>query len=87
MAKLAGVPREVTKRASVILEHLNEGSAVPEGKIAPKAKIAENPSGAVSFDDLARNDVIEKLEKLDPNTLTPIEALTKLFELKNLLTE
>ena len=87
VAKLAGVPREVTKRASVILEHLNEGSAVPEGKNAPKAKIAENPSGAVSFDDLARSDVIEKLEKLDPNTLTPIEALTKLFELKNLLTE
>ncbi|MBR5528227.1 MAG: DNA mismatch repair protein MutS, partial [Clostridia bacterium] len=84
VAKLAGVPKEVTKRASVILDSLNEGNAVPAGKNTKKTASSDT-YGAISFDDLSKNEIAEKLRALDINTLTPIEALTKLYELKNML--
>ena len=39
----------------------------------------------VSFEDLSKDNIAEELKKLDINTLTPIEAMTKLYELKNML--
>lgn len=85
VAKLAGVPNEVTKRASAILENLIEGAPVPLVKGAAKSTSKKETPTAVSFDDLSKEQVVEKLKALDINTLTPIEALTKLYELKNLL--
>ncbi len=86
VAKLAGVPKEITKRAQVILDSLVEGKSVPEGKLStPKKDSGEGGFREISFEDLGTFEVAEKLKALDLNTLTPIEALTKLYELKNLL--
>lgn len=84
VAKLAGVPKEVTKRAAVILDSLIDGKDIPSGKNTKKNTLQDN-SGMISLDDLSKNEIAEKLRALDINTLTPIEALTKLYELKNML--
>ncbi len=85
VAKLAGVPGEVTRRAQVILDSLIDGKAVPESKLMKKAQTADTGSVAISFDDLAKNEIADKLRAIDINTITPIEAMTKLYELKKLL--
>ncbi len=85
VAKLAGVPGEVTKRAQVILDSLIDGKDVPESKLMKKAQTSDVSSVAISFDDLAKNEIADKLRAIDINTITPIEAMTKLYELKKLL--
>ncbi len=84
VAKLAGVPGEVTRRAQVILDSLNEGKIIPESKTVKKAAANDAPI-AISFDDLAKNEIADALRAIDINTITPIEAMTKLYELKKLL--
>ena len=82
VAKLAGVPQSVVRRARVILEQLETGETVEAPKRAKPAPAQEEALGMDLFAGL-NNAVIEELRALDLNTLTPIEALTKLFELKN----
>jgi len=85
VAKLAGVPSEVTRRAQVILDSLIDGKDVPQSKLLKKAQTADSAPVAISFDDLAKNEIADKLRAIDINTITPIEAMTKLYELKKLL--
>ncbi len=86
VAKLAGVPTEITKRAQVILDSLITGDQIPKTKLAKQAS-AQAESDTVSFEDLSKDQVIDALKMTDINTLTPIEALTKLYELKRMLEE
>ncbi len=81
VAKLAGVPGSVVKRARVILKELENGQAVsaPKGAAAP----APEESGGMGMFTQQNAAVAQELKALDLNTLTPIEALTKLYELKN----
>ncbi len=82
VAKLAGVPDEVIKRAREILKNLENQKVVPLNK---KLKERTFDDGMTfSFDDLSENEVCKKLRKLDLDTLTPIEAMTTLYELKKL---
>ena len=83
VALLAGVPQSVVSRARVILNDLEEGKFTA----APKALRAKETSSGInemqtSLFGGANDSVIEALRMLDLNTLTPIEALTKLYELK-----
>ncbi len=89
VAKLAGVPQSVVKRARVILQSLESEDAARQGmeavngeKNEPKPQREEDALQMGMFADM-NNAVIEELKNLDVNTLTPIEALTKLYELKN----
>ena len=80
VAKLAGVPAKVIARARDILEELErEGFSPPAGG-APAA-----PTDQLSFLDLGAEEVAERLRRVDVNTLTPIEAMNLLFELKQKL--
>ena len=81
VAKLAGVPQSVVKRARVILNELESGQIVT----APKSGRLPASAGTEEMDLFGsqNNAVTEELRALDLNTLTPIEALTKLYELKN----
>lgn len=78
VAKLAGVPKEVTKRANDILQTLESNKVVRE-------KEAKDESGMISFDDFKENEVISKLKNIDINTLTPLEAINLIYELKKML--
>ena len=77
VAKLAGVPNSVVERAKVVLKEL-EG----EGLKAPvhHAELSEQEL-QISFGSSNANDIVEKLKNLDVNTLTPIEAMSVLYDL------
>lgn len=79
VAKLAGLPVMVTSRASQILQELE--SEKLSGNLNQKtiSKQFDEPKNTY------RNHAgLEKLKQLDLNTLTPLEALNKLHELKKL---
>ena len=82
VAHLAGVPKSVVSRAREILSELEENGSVPV--VQPKATmVIDEPQ--MSFASGINDDIINELKILDVNTLTPIEALTKLYEIKNKL--
>ena len=78
MAKLAGVPDRVVKRAREILEELESGSGLPS---PAAAGIPDSPE-QVSLTELGGQTVLKKLRMTDVNILSPIEALNLLAELK-----
>lgn len=86
VAKLAGVPAEVVKRARDILKDIESGSV-------PSVRDSHSPSDNESYDlfsgIMASKDteVADKLRSIDINTITPIEAMNVLFELKKILGE
>lgn len=77
VAKLAGVPNDVVKRARVILDELDAGER-PEYT----SRRANEDDGQLSLLDAMGSPVLEKLKNLDVNTLTPIEAMQTLYELQ-----
>ncbi|MBP5237612.1 MAG: DNA mismatch repair protein MutS, partial [Clostridia bacterium] len=77
VASLAGVPGEVVSRAKKILKELE--SSAPRREL-PVRETEENDN--VSFADLAEQRLIERLKDIDINTITPIEAMSMLYELK-----
>ncbi len=81
VAKLAGVPNEVIKRAHDILENILTEMSVPQ-----KPQKKEEPKEAnLSFEDITNAEIADKVRAIDINTLTPIEALNFIFDLKKLL--
>jgi DNA mismatch repair protein MutS len=75
VAKLAGLPKPVIRRATELLDDHN-GAA--ERKATAKSKTA-SPDGSVKA-------ALEAIAALDINQLSPVEALTKLYELQRRLT-
>lgn len=84
VAKLAGVPDEVVRRAGKILESIDEHEAVSvQKKLLPKKESGEGLT--MSLDTMLYDKVCQTIKKIDINTLTPIEALSKLYEMKKIL--
>ena len=78
MAKLAGIPDSVVKRARQILKQLESGK--PE---ATKKK-AEVEQTSISFTPPGEAEAIFRLKHLDINNLTPMQAFQILSELAEL---
>lgn len=87
VSKLAGVPDWIVKRARQVLEQLENGREVTlrGNKAALACALPAEASPQISFGLLAASEVEDALKKLDLNTLTPIEAMNKLYELKGML--
>jgi len=83
VAKLAGVPNKIVSRAKQILADLEGGQqvAMPK-KRGPKQEEQEDMQLAMTPTNEA--EIMDRLKKLDVNTLTPIECMNKLFELATL---
>lgn len=81
VAKLAGVPDSVVKRAKVILKELEQNKIDIEFK-AENAVVEEEEEIQYNFSANGKNEIIEILKTLDVNTLTPIEAMQTLYDLK-----
>ncbi|MCQ4769371.1 DNA mismatch repair protein MutS [Intestinimonas massiliensis] len=79
VAGLAGVPGRVIERARDILAEL-EAQGAPAPATAPA-----RADDQISLTDLGANEVAERLRRVDVNTLTPIEAMNLLYELKQKL--
>ena len=84
VSKLAGIPRWVIDRAYEVLSSLEEGQTVSEAKVKTRAKPKEE-SEQLYFIDEKAEAIKKRLRQADPNTLTPIEALNLIYELKKLL--
>ena len=81
VAKLAGVPTEVLKNANHILKGLERKSVLIE-----KKKEEENKKVAVGQLDLYNYklaEIAQEVDKIDINTLTPIEALNWVVKIKD----
>ena len=84
VSKLAGIPRWVIDRAYEVLSSLEEGQTVSEARVKTRAKPREE-SEQLYFIDEKAEAIKKRLRGADPNTLTPIEALNLIYELKKLL--
>ena len=79
VAKLAGLPNSIINRAKEILKELEEGSNAP-------AVIKETNDDNMQLSLISNdNAVVERLSEIDLNTLTPIEAINLLYELKGMI--
>jgi len=79
VAKLAGLPAPVVTRARAILKSLEEEKAIAE----PVRR--EEPDDQMSMMDLGAGEICRRLGAIAVETLTPIEAMNILYELKQLL--
>ena len=77
VAKLAGLPDSVLKRARAILEELESQS----GRPAPAAA----PDDQLSLTAMAESEVAELLRRTQVDSLSPLEALNLLYDLKKRL--
>ena len=85
VARLAGVPWEITRRAKEVLAEL-EGKRAAGGEKTAKQNPADGmESRNLSFADAAADEIKEALRRTDINTLTPIEALNLIYEWKKML--
>jgi DNA mismatch repair protein MutS len=90
VARLAGMPRDIVRRAEMILKQL-ESSADRDG-LGTGAKIGAMPETdqmQLSFfqlDDPVLCQIRDQILGLDVNSLTPLEALNKLDSIKRILT-
>ena len=83
VAKLAGVPNEVVKRAREILHDIENGSHISVGRNVEKRN--DEPDLFAGFVSSVNDDIAEKIRAAEINTMTPIEAMNLLFELKKML--
>ncbi|MFC1860443.1 DNA mismatch repair protein MutS [Chloroflexota bacterium] len=79
VANLAGLPKSVVRRAQEVLDEL-EGDSRQVGRLVKKRRKKE-PASQLSFFG-QKPHVLEELENLDIDSLTPLEALTRLYELQ-----
>lgn len=80
VARLAGVPETVVRRARVILKAL-EASAAQAKPLTDAVPEPAAESVQMCFAAARETEIIERLQALDVNTLTPIEAMQILYEL------
>ncbi len=84
VAKLAGVPNEVVKRAREILKKIESDAPVARASVG-KAQASDTLDLFTDIIAGAESDVAERVRAADLNTMTPIEAMNMLFELKKML--
>ncbi len=82
VAKLAGVPDSVVKRAKVILKDLEANAVKIEFKAEDSIVEEETADIQYNFTANGRQEIFEILRTIDVNTLTPIEAMQTLYDLK-----
>ena len=94
VARMAGMPQQVLHRANKILERMEANHGPKEDGLAKAKGINDRlPAGQemqLSFfnlDDPLLEEIKEEILHLDIDTLTPVEALMKLNEIKRLLTK
>ncbi|MEM1271402.1 MAG: DNA mismatch repair protein MutS [Bacteroidota bacterium] len=91
VARMAGLPETVVRRAREVLGHLEAqrlevdagGDSVPAGRRASVASVPEPAPQMSLFEaDPAAQEIMDAVRALDPNRMTPLEALLKLVELR-----
>ena len=81
VAKLAGIPPEVIRRAKEVLATVEKTALA----LRTSEVTEEKDETLISLDDCVNEQVIEELKAVDINTLSPYEAMSFLFNLKKRL--
>ncbi|HEY8311524.1 MAG TPA: hypothetical protein VIG47_13255, partial [Gemmatimonadaceae bacterium] len=76
VGRLAGLPRPVLKRARTLLRQL-EG----HHRMAPRDRAADEAVGQLALFGSETNPIVEELKGIDPNNMTPLQALDTLARL------
>ena len=92
MARLAGVPESVLKRAKELVDQLSDADITAavkdlasQGK-SKKQKVTYDEVDAQQmslFDTVQDDSIIEEIRELDISNLTPMDALNTLYRLQN----
>ncbi|CUS80751.1 DNA mismatch repair protein MutS [Candidatus Kryptonium thompsonii] len=83
VAKMAGLPKEVTDRAKEILANLEQKELTPQGKVKKKiSKEALMQKFQISLFELNDDRLRQEILNLDIDNMTPLQALLKLQELR-----
>ena len=88
VAKLAGLPAQVLKRAEVILESLEEQNTDTDdlnNRVITSDSVVKYTKPSIEHDDfgnLFTHSVVDSLLAIDVNTMTPIEALNAIHQLQ-----
>ncbi len=88
VAKLAGMPNQVVKRAEEMLTHLESQRSQENPGTKVKGKKSKENTMQLSFfqlNDPVLEQIHEELISIDINALTPVEALMKLNEIKKII--
>ena len=89
VAKMAGMPKSIVKRANEILKQLESDNRQQGISGKPLAEVSENRGGMqLSFfqlDDPILCQIRDEILNLDVDNLTPIEALNKLNDIKKIV--
>ena len=91
VARLAGLPKSVTKRAALLVAQLEAGSQPSHSPSLPLFDMPENNHNT-GYDIAAETDhtleeLRQRIEALEPDSLTPKQALSVLYDLKAVLAE
>lgn len=90
VAKLAGMPQSIVKRANEVLKHLESSNRETDSEVVKNlATVSEQAEGMqMSFfqlDDPLLAQLRDQILGLDINNLTPMDALNKLNDIKSIL--
>lgn len=86
VARMAGIPNKVLKRADIILKQLeSDRESISTKESLKKAKDTNYQLNLFQVTDPKSAEIIQTLDHMNIESLTPIEALMKLNELKQLL--
>ena len=87
VAKVAGMPKKIVNRAENLLKDLENNSG-QKNSVSKNSKIKEDEEMQLSFfqlDDPVLTEIKDQIEGLDINSLTPVDALLKLNEIKKMV--
>ncbi len=85
VAKLAGLPSEVVKRAKEVLATIEKTSATLRTSEKESQPLMIEEEDTISFEECLRDKAIEELKAIDLNTISPYEAMQLLFEIQRKL--
>ena len=83
VAKLAGIPGEVIKRAKEILSVVEASARSLTLSGSDDERVKDD--SLITFDDCIEEQIIQELRAVDINTLSPYEAMAFLYDLKKRL--
>jgi len=86
VAKMAGMPQTVILKAQKLLKKLEKDHS-GDALAGIKSEKEEMQMSFFNLDDPLLEEIKEEILNLDINTLTPIEAMMKLNEIKRMLTK
>lgn len=88
VAKLAGVPRAVTERATTILDTLENDHLNQDGRPSvPARETRQQKARQLSLFEMPEDPLLDEIRNLEVDSMTPLEAMQELYRLRQQLTD